>query len=90
MKNYDTDIDYCYKKHEDCKRTKQNSGFRQNSGIHKKLFVTCKQNAPKEITESTKKLQTNKKKKPAETITESFRPVRLERVNAWLSSLLAR
>ena len=46
MKDSDTNTNYCYKKHGDCKRTKYNSGFRQNSGIHKKMVATCKQNAP--------------------------------------------
>jgi len=34
------------KKHRICKRSKYNPSFVQNTGIQKKPFATCKQNAP--------------------------------------------
>jgi hypothetical protein len=88
MKNSDTD--YCYKIHAYSKMNKYNCVFCKISGIHKKMFATCKQNSPKYITESTKELQTSRQKKARGTIKETSTRVRPERVNTWPNSLLAR
>jgi hypothetical protein len=50
---------------------KYNHTFGQNTGLRKKLDVTCKQQESSQITHDNKnKLQTKRQKEPGETVEE--------------------
>ena len=71
------------------RRTKYNLSFGQNRGIQKKLVATINRMPHNRLPSIIKNYSAKGRRKPGETIKETFRCVKPEQINKWPNSMVA-
>jgi hypothetical protein len=79
-----------YETNRDCKGTKYNPSFGQNTGIQKKLVATYTQNAPSRLPRILKNYRPTGRRNQGRPLKRLTVVCNLEWVNKWPHSMLAR